>query len=244
MNKSRKYTESEVSGNPNICAEFPIAKFLATSPRPLYPQQVQKSPITQLKNNTSYTPKTTYWIRPGLKFTGHQSSQNSQYRVEVTLIDVDLTRSFITGELTIYDLTPLNKKITTFFKGEMVGKEFSFKTDHSDWGSSWDNDYRHWSQFKSFRELNVDSKSPQNHQYYKNSLHHTDLFFRWKELFLSPDPKVGQIDGASYAGFYYININQIHGGISGMYYHKSSDKFQTLQLYPEVDMKFKSFEKF
>ena len=73
------------------------------------------------------------------------------------------------------------------------------------------------------------------------------IYMRWKEEFLLPDSRIKQITGASFEGFYYIVLNiggysnnsndlskkyngLMPGGISGLYYHKSSEKFQSLSL--------------
>jgi hypothetical protein len=48
---------------------------------------------------------------------------------------------------------------------------------------------------------------------------------RWKEHFLVPDHKVRTINGASFEGFYYICFNQIHGTVSGIYFHAKSEKY-------------------
>ncbi|THD19096.1 Vacuolar import and degradation protein [Fasciola hepatica] len=54
------------------------------------------------------------------------------------------------------------------------------------------------------------------------------VFMRWKEKFALP--RVKEVDGASYAGFYYIGFNKWSGEIFGYYYHLDCEKFQSLQL--------------
>ncbi|KAF9578230.1 hypothetical protein BGW38_006082 [Lunasporangiospora selenospora] len=56
------------------------------------------------------------------------------------------------------------------------------------------------------------------------------IFMRWKEHFLVPDHRVQGINGASFAGFYYICYNKRTGEINGYYWHKTSEKFQELIL--------------
>lgn len=46
---------------------------------------------------------------------------------------------------------------------------------------------------------------------------------RWKEQFLVPDHKVRDINGASFAGFYYISLQKSSATIEGYYYHKNSE---------------------
>ncbi|KAF9993617.1 hypothetical protein BGZ80_003956 [Entomortierella chlamydospora] len=56
------------------------------------------------------------------------------------------------------------------------------------------------------------------------------IFMRWKEHFLVPDHRVEGINGASFAGFYYICYNKSTGEIDGYYFHRLSEKFQKLML--------------
>jgi len=44
-----------------------------------------------------------------------------------------------------------------------------------------------------------------------------------QELFLVPDHKITDINGASFAGFYYICFQKSKGTIEGYYYHKLSE---------------------
>jgi len=41
-----------------------------------------------------------------------------------------------------------------------------------------------------------------------------------------------QLDGVSFAGFYYISFHQETGNISGMYFAENSEQFQQLDLSP------------
>ena len=56
------------------------------------------------------------------------------------------------------------------------------------------------------------------------------VFMRWKEHFLVPDHTIKDINGASFAGFYYICFNQVMGTVSGIYFHAKSEKYQQLEL--------------
>ncbi|CCG82257.1 putative Vesicle-mediated transport protein Vid24 [Taphrina deformans PYCC 5710] len=97
------------------------------------------------------------------------------------------------------------------------------------------------------------------------------LFMRWKELSILPNEGSGtattntpaspavaapttsaplrdvrsvSLEGVSYAGFYYICLDQRTGSINGMYYHQNSELYQQLQLtlVPEKARQFDTFE--
>lgn len=65
---------------------------------------------------------------------------------------------------------------------------------------------------------------------HKNGLNFHKLFFRWKEHFLVPDHTIKDINGASFAGFYYICFQKSTATIEGYYYHRSSEWYQSLTL--------------
>ncbi|KAA0197532.1 Glucose induced degradation protein 4 [Fasciolopsis buskii] len=74
-----------------------------------------------------------------------------------------------------------------------------------------------------------------------SSLENSDtIFMRWKEKFALP--RVKEVDGASYAGFYYIGFNKWNGEIFGYYYHVDCEKFQSLQLTYKPDDAPSSFQ--
>ncbi|KAH8864838.1 Vacuolar import and degradation protein 24 [Schistosoma japonicum] len=56
------------------------------------------------------------------------------------------------------------------------------------------------------------------------------IFMRWKEKFIVPDPGLKHIEGASFAGFYYIGLQKSVGHVLGYYYHLNSEMFQSLEL--------------
>lgn len=179
----------------------------------------------------THKPLTSSFLKPNSSFIGSQQSGRSIYEVRVDLKEVDLDRSFLTGFLTIHGLTQLHPEITTFFRGEIIGPRYSFFTGHRDWGSSKRNDLQHWGRFPSWRNLDVNTENDLcNEALYKQSLNDEFLYMRWKEIFLVPDARIKDISGASFAGFYYICYNQLTGSISGLYFHKCSDKFQQLEL--------------
>lgn len=49
------------------------------------------------------------------------------------------------------------------------------------------------------------------------------VFMRWKEHFLVPDHTIRDINGASFAGFYYICFQKSKAIMEGYYYHRSSE---------------------
>lgn len=125
-------------------------------------------------------------------------------------------------------------------------ERYSFITENSQWGSFAKNDFEHWKKLtqsttflsddKLIKRLEKVQRGEEDDQY---------IYMRWKEEFLLPDSRIKQITGASFEGFYYIVLNiggynnsgddkrysgLMPGGISGLYYHKSSEKFQSLSL--------------
>lgn len=164
------------------------------------------------------------------KFVGTQQSDRQIYKVEVTILTVDMEQCTTSGYLQICDLTLDHPTLTTFFTGEIIGgpdQRHSFRTKNSEWGASDKTDMTHWARFPAWRPLSAQAK--QN----LNFLHPSDqspwwqqdnIFMRWKEHFLVPDHKLKSIQGASFEGFYYICLNQVEGRISGIYFHSKSEK--------------------
>lgn len=143
---------------------------------------------------------------------------------------VDLDRAYLNGYLKIKGLTETNPEIITFFESDIVSEHYSFFTSDSDLGSSDEIDIQHWSKFANWKETLPTKKILSKNYIHKNFDKKKFMYMRWKEKFLVPDAKVDNIEGASFAGFYYINFNQETGDINGLYYHKSSEKFQQLEL--------------
>lgn len=75
---------------------------------------------------------------------------------------------------------------------------------------------------KTFNSDNFDYESLANSDY---------VFMRWKEHFLVPDHTIRDINGASFAGFYYICFQKSEAIMEGYYYHRTSEWFQSLQLH-------------
>ncbi|ODV98592.1 hypothetical protein PACTADRAFT_48316 [Pachysolen tannophilus NRRL Y-2460] len=189
-------------------------------------------------------PETTSFLKPGSNFIGCQQSGRSTYEVSVELKEVDLSKSELSGFLTIEGLTEDHPEITTFFKAEIVGPHYSFFTNHDSWGATHKIDLQHWSRFPSWRNLEINFENDlQNVDFYNDNFNQEYVYMRWKEMFLVPDAKVTDIRGASFAGFYYICFNQLTGSISGLYFHNASERFQQLELCHVPDSGcFESFE--
>ncbi len=57
-----------------------------------------------------------------------------------------------------------------------------------------------------------------------DALEATDyVFMRWKEHFLVPDHTIKDINGASFAGFYYICFQKSESSVEGFYFHRHSE---------------------
>lgn len=84
------------------------------------------------------------------------------------------------------------------------------------------------SKFSSFLHY---QKNFNNDNFNYDSLKDGDfVYMRWKEHFLIPDHNIRDINGASFAGFYYICLQKSLGTIEGLYYHRSSELYQSLSL--------------
>lgn len=172
--------------------------------------------------------QTSSFLRPGSCFIGTQQSGRSTYEVSVELKYVDMNESFLCGYLRIQGLTEDHPMLTTYFEGEMVGPKYSFFTRRAEWSTNDQNDLNHWSRFPPWRHISVEARNKEYvHENFDEQKH---IFMRWKERFLVPDWRVRNIEGASYAGFYYICFNQVSGEIQGFYFHNKSDRFQQLAL--------------
>lgn len=185
-------------------------------------------------------PSFTSILKPGAIFSGYQESGRQRYLVQVKLLNVNLNNSELSGLLTIHGLTESYPLITTFFNGEIIGPNYSFITgqDRNNWGSNLRNDIQHWSRFTPFRKLDIDLFKLNNNnisEQTKDTIAHKisssgHIFMRWKEKYLYPDVEVTDIKGASFAGFYYVCLDEAMRTINGLYYHNRSDKFQQLIL--------------
>lgn len=182
-------------------------------------------------------PTTTCSLYSGSKFRGEQRSGRSSYDVAVHIQHVDLSESFLCGYLHIKGLTEDYPELTTFFEAEIIGRKYSFLTKK--WDADDKVDVQHWIRFPAFRPLQKHMKKDG----FVYDFHNKDyIFMRWKEHFLVPDHRVKTINGASFAGFYYICYQLSTGIITGFYFHKSSERFQELKLHHCADNSFPSFE--
>lgn len=172
--------------------------------------------------------KRTSPLSPLSTFSGSQQSGRSTYEVNVQLIHVDLENAFLCGYLEIQNLTR-EGPIKTYFEGEIISEKHSFLTRKVGWGATEKTDLQHWTRLSSdFRPI---AKSVKSRSFiYQNFMEKTHMFMRWKELFLAGDHRVQRLTGASFAGFYYVVLNQGTGHLSGYYYHPNSEMFQQLEL--------------
>lgn len=169
---------------------------------------------------------TTSLLYSGSKFSGHQKSKGNSYDVEVVLQNVDEENSCLYGYLKIHGLTEEFSSLTTCFMGEIISGKFPFLTRK--WDADEEVDRKHWGKFLSFfqyaKTFNLDS-------FDYDVVDDTDfVFMRWKEMFLVPDHTIKDINGASFAGFYYICFQKSTKTIEGYYYHRSSEWYQSLNL--------------
>eukprot|EP00058_Branchiostoma_floridae_P025254 XP_002610744.1 hypothetical protein BRAFLDRAFT_115296 [Branchiostoma floridae] len=164
----------------------------------------------------------------GSRFTGHQKSKGNSYDVEVVLQQVDEESCYLCGYLKIKGLTEVREfpTLTTFFDGEIISKKYPFLTRK--WDADEEVDRKHWGKFLSFYQY---AKNFNSDNFDYDELRNTDfVFMRWKEHFLVPDHTIKDINGASFAGFYYICFQKSTGTIEGYYYHRSSECNQKTAL--------------
>lgn len=163
----------------------------------------------------------------GSKFKGQQKSKGSSYEVEVNLQHVDEENSYLCGYLKIEGLTYEFPTLTTFFDGEIISKKYPFLTRK--WDADEDVDKKHWSKFTAFSDY---AKTFNSDDFDYDNLAQSDfVFMRWKEHFLVPDHTIKDINGASFAGFYYICFQKSKATMEGYYYHRSSEWYQSLTLH-------------
>lgn len=162
----------------------------------------------------------------GSRFQGQQKSKGNSYDVEVVLQHVDEANSYLCGYLKIKGLTEEYPTLTTFFDGEIISGKYPFLTRK--WDADEEVDKKHWSKFGSFEDYTKTFNSDSFN--YTNLRASENVFMRWKEHFLVPDHTIKDINGASFAGFYYICFQKKSATIEGYYYHRSSEWYQSLTL--------------
>lgn len=146
-------------------------------------------------------PVTWGCLHPGAVFVGTQRNGRSSYNVSVEITNVDMESSTLGGYLKICGLTKEWPEITTYFEAEIIGKEYSFVTGK--WDATEADDIKHWSRFPEFGPLR---DKLQNLRASYDAMAQPMVFMRWKERFLVPDHRVRNINGASFAGFYYMCV--------------------------------------
>ncbi|PFH54196.1 hypothetical protein AMATHDRAFT_135279 [Amanita thiersii Skay4041] len=176
--------------------------------------------ITQIRMRTS----NHHCLYPGATFSGTQKSGRSSYDVTVTVVDVDFSSSFLCGYLRIRGLTDDWPELTTYFDAEIIGSRYGFITQK--WGASEQEDLVHWARFPAFKHLKPELKKP---LLTMSDRDRGAVFMRWKERFLVPDYRVQDINGASFAGFYYVCVE-----FSPVPTRSSSSAKSCLDSYDEV----------
>lgn len=177
-------------------------------------------------NNSKQLGVTKSLLYNGSKFRGFQKSKGNSYEVEVVLQHVDEANSYLCGYLKITGLTFEFPTLTTFFDGEMISKKYPFLTRK--WDADEDVDRKHFGKFAAFVDY---QKNFNSDDFDYDALEKSDyVFMRWKEHFLVPDHKIKDINGASFAGFYYICFQKSRAVMEGYYYHRSSEWYQSLTL--------------
>jgi len=141
-------------------------------------------------------------LYPGASFQGTQKSGRNSYDVNVTIVDVDFASSFLCGYLRIRGLTDDWPELTTYFDAEIIGSRYGFLTQN--WGANEAEDMVHWQRFNAFKNVKNELKKPHLTMADRDR---GAVFMRWKERFLVPDHRVQDINGASFAGFYYVCVD-------------------------------------
>lgn len=191
------------------------------------------------------------YLQVNSRFIGEQHSNLARYKINVEFKSIDLISSELTGFLQIIGLAENLQIMTTCFKGEIINNplnllqyqglqtipinKYSFITENKNWGSSVKNDLEHWKHLTNLNHLNDEEFTQKLQKIQNGQIDQNLIYMRWKEQFLLPDSRKKSISGTSFEGFYYIVLsigdNDIPSGcISGLYYYKISEKFQSLNL--------------
>ncbi|EGG09790.1 uncharacterized protein MELLADRAFT_103884 [Melampsora larici-populina 98AG31] len=177
----------EIKGLKNLI----IRRDFQTDLSPLFDVVKIPNSLGYLKNQFGPLKSNSNWI-------GHQRSGDQVYPVSIKFLDLDLMTGNGAGLLEIDGLTEKWPKLITFFDLEIVGRgqhEFSTKR----WGANHESDESHWSKFAYYHQI--------KHQTSCLKSNDKVLFMRWKERFLDGNPKGKEIEGASFAGFYYACLD-------------------------------------
>ena len=184
-----------------------------------------KEDVLTTLNRPAHPSLTRLCLYPGSRFTGEQRSGRQSYSVSVVLKEVDLSRSHLSGYLNIKGLTDELPELTTFFEAEIIGPRFPFLTRK--WDATEHVDRQHWMKFPAFRPYE-NCFNDDGFEY--DFMNKPQIFMRWKEQFLVPDHRIRSLNGASFAGFYYVCCDLASGAITGYYFHQNSELFQHLIL--------------
>ncbi|KAH7889435.1 vacuolar import and degradation protein-domain-containing protein [Phlebopus sp. FC_14] len=168
---------------------------------PNYVQVSLPDPCTDI-TRLRVRPQGHHCLYPGATFQGTQKSGRNSYDVNVTIVDVDFSSSFLCGYLCIRGLTEDWPELTTYFDAEIIGSRYGFLTQK--WGANEQEDMVHWQRFPAFRHVKNELKKPHLTMPDRDR---GAVFMRWKERFLVPDHRVQDINGASFAGFYYVCVD-------------------------------------
>ncbi|KAG5647264.1 hypothetical protein DXG03_000799 [Asterophora parasitica] len=141
-------------------------------------------------------------LYPRAVFRGIQKSGRNNYDVDVTIMDVNFPSSNLSGYLRIRGLTDDHPDLTTYFDAEIIGTRYGFLTRN--WGATEQEDLVHWARFPAFHDIKDELKRPHMKLADRDR---SIVFMRWKERFLVPNHRVSEINGASFAGFYYICVD-------------------------------------
>lgn len=166
-------------------------------------------------------------LKAGMIFNGFQKNIDHEYITRAEIKMVDSERSVISGYLSIDNLIGDIPKLTTYFEGEIIEPSKN-KFITGQWGSSRALDLMHWNQFPYFR------KEGQILQHSYNPFTDDCVFMRWKELFPVPDYRMEILPGVSYSGFYYICYKKKERSLTGYYYHKDTELFQSIEMTSEL----------
>ncbi|KAK7693537.1 hypothetical protein QCA50_003106 [Cerrena zonata] len=196
--------------SPHALAPSPSSPFASSSKlrsRPISPPDPLID-ITRLRVRS----RGHHCLYPGASFQGTQKSGRNSYDVNVTIVDVDFSSSHLCGYLRIRGLTDDWPELTTYFDAEIIGSRYGFLTRN--WGASEQEDMVHWGRFPAFRHVRSELRKP---HLTMGDADRGAVFMRWKEKFLVPDHRVQDINGASFAGFYYVcvDFNPQHTGSLG-----------------------------
>ncbi|KAH9902582.1 vacuolar import/degradation protein Vid24 [Cubamyces lactineus] len=198
--------------------------------------------LTSADEHTYGVTKASRCLYPGATFRGSQKSGRNRYDASMTIIDVDLASSHLSGHLCIHGLTDEWPELTTYFDAEIIGDQYGFLTRK--WGATEREDMVHWGRFPAYGRVKDELEQPDLMR--KDAFSHGVVFMRWKEKYVVSDRGTQDIEGASYAGFYYIcvdfssqqtgsytamdSVSSAPASLSGFYFHQHSEPYQQLSL--------------